>query len=309
VRHSVVVISWNAGDVLGPCIDTILDQEVTDGLELIVVDNGSTDHTPELLERYAGRIHAMRNDSNRTFSEANNQGAAVASGEFLFLFNSDTELFEPDTFGKLAKVLREPGVGLVGPRLLNPDRTLQPSCSAHPTVVRALVIALGLHRLLPDRARARLSPRGWSHSESRDVDWLLGAALGIRRELWEELGGFWSTVFAEEQDLARRVQGRGLAVRYVRDAPIVHIGNYSFGQRWSDPDRVARYAAGEVAFLREHYGRLRAITIRVIACAGLAARWLVVRALGDRERARVYASAARVFAPWAGAARSAAEGS
>ena len=296
MRHSVVVISWNAGDVLGPCIDSILDQEVEGGLELIVVDNGSTDHTPELLKRYEGRIRALRNDSNRTFSEANNQGAAVAAGEFLFLFNSDTELFEPDTFEKLAKVLREPGVGLVGPRLLNPDRTLQPSCSAHQTVLRAFLVAVGLHRVLPDGARARVFPRGWSHAESRDVDWLLGAALGIRRALWEELGGFWSTVFAEEQDLARRVQDRGLAVRYVHEAPIVHIGNYSFGQRWPDPERVARTSAGEVAFLREHYGRLRGGAIRLITCAGLAARWLVLRALGRTSQARMYASMARVFA-------------
>jgi GT2 family glycosyltransferase len=295
VRHSVIVVTWNAAEVLDRCLRSLPLQEVDGGLETIVVDNASTDGTEAVLTRHADHIRVIANDRNLGFSLGNNQGAASASGEVLHFLNSDTELLDRDVLQRLADALDEPGVGLAGPRLVNPDGTLQPSCTAHPTVPRALVVASGLHRLLPNRALARVFPRHWSHDESRNTDWLLGAALSVRTEVFREVGGFWPIQYSEEEDLARKLQQRGLAVRYVHNVRVMHLLNFSSQKRWSSPERAGRQAAADAAILAKHYSRPSAAAIRLITASGYAGRSAILRRMGEIERAEVYRSMGRVL--------------
>jgi GT2 family glycosyltransferase len=294
VRHSVIVVTWNAAEVLDRCLESVHRQEVDGGLETIVVDNASTDGTDAVLARHADRIRVIRNDRNLGFSLGNNQGAAAASGEILHFLNADTELVGRDALRRLADALRESGVGLAGPRLVNPDGTLQPSCSAHPSVLRALIVESGLHRVLPNRMLAWAFPRHWSHDESRNMGWLVGAALSVRADVFRDVGGFWPIQYGQEQDLAREIQRRGLAVRYVHDVPVLHVENFSGRQRWSSPERAARTAEAELAFLGKHYSRPRAAAIRLITAIGHAGRSAILGLLGETERADVYRSMARV---------------
>jgi GT2 family glycosyltransferase len=295
-RVSVIVATWNAANVLGPCLDSIQRQRVDGGFETIVVDNASTDSTQEVLRGYGGRLRVLVNDHNARYAGANNQAARIADGGVLFFLNSDTELRGHDVLERLASAAEASGVGVTGPRLVNPDGTLQPSCGAHPSVARAAVVGAGLHRLLPDEVLSRIAPGHWSHDRSADVDWLMGAAVAIRAEVFREIGGFWETLYAEEQDLAYRVQARGLRVRFEPSATVMHIGNYSLGQRWSDAERAARVASAELAFLRAHYRGARAVTIRAITGLAYAGRALVLRLLRRRGRARIYAAMARIYA-------------
>jgi GT2 family glycosyltransferase len=295
MRHSAIVVSWNAAEVLDRCLASIARQEVRGGLETIVVDNASTDGTAEVLARHAEHVRVIRSEHNLGFSLGNNRGAEAAQGEVLHFLNSDTELLAPYVLERLARAIAEPGVGLAGPRLEYPDGSLQPSCTAQPTVLRALAVESGLHRVLPNALLARVYPRLWSHDETRDMGWLVGAALSIRADLFRALGGFWPIQYAEEQDLARKVEERGLSVRFVHDARVMHVGNVSNRQNWSSPQRAARTAAAERAFLAEHYPPAQAAAIRAINVAGHTARALVLRALGERERAAVYASMARAL--------------
>ena len=106
------------------------------------------------------------------------------------------------------------------------------------------MVGAGVHRLLPDRALAGVYPRHWSHDESRDTGWLVGAALSVRADVFREVGGFWAIQYGEEQDLARKIQERGLAVRYVQDVRVMHVGNVSNRQRWSSPERAGTYGRG-----------------------------------------------------------------
>jgi GT2 family glycosyltransferase len=295
LRGTVVIPSWNAGAVLGPCLDSLAKQELRGGFETIVVDNGSTDGTDTLLRGYDW-VQVIRNSGNAGYAGANNQAAERARGSLLYLLNTDTELLGPDVLELLARAAEDPGVGLAGPKLLNPDGTLQPACAAHPTIARSLIVGSGLHRLLPDAAARRLAPEFWSHDRSVDADWLLGAALAIRTDLYREMGGLWSTEYAEDQDLAYRVQRRGLAVRFVEPARVMHIGNFTLAQHRDDAQRAARVAEAELAFLREYYSRPRAAAIRAIVWAGYASRAVVHRFLGRARRAEVFRSMARVYA-------------
>jgi GT2 family glycosyltransferase len=293
MRHSVIVVTWNADAVLDRCLETLRTQEVEGGIETIVVDNASTDGTAAVLARHEDHVRVIRNDENVGFSLGNNQGAADASGEVLHFLNSDTELLQPDALQRLADELGRPGVGLVGPRLENPDATLQSSCRAHPTVLRALVVGAGLHRLLPNAVLPLVFPAGWSHDETREVDWVVGAALSVREDAFREAGGFWPIQYAEEQELAWQIQRQGRVVRFVADVRVKHVENVSNQQRWSLAQRAARTAEAERAFVAKNYSPLRGAAVLRITATGHLARSAVLRRLGHTERADVYAAMAR----------------
>jgi GT2 family glycosyltransferase len=296
VRVSVIIATWNAARVLGACLDSVLLQEVVGGYEVIVVDNASTDDTAEVLRGYEGRVRVITNDHNAAYAGANNLAAREARGEVLFFLNSDTELQTPGVLEQLARAATSDGVGLVGPRLLNPDGTLQPSCAAYPTVLRTVLVGVGLHRLLPDRLRARVAPYFWSHSEPRDTDWLMGAALAVRADVFRKLGGFWPTLYLEETDLAYRARQRGLRVRFDSTPRVMHIGAHSLSQRFTDAERAQRSAAAELAFLDAHYGRVRRAAIRAAALLTYGSRALAHALAGRRARARVYFAMTSVYA-------------
>jgi GT2 family glycosyltransferase len=295
-RGSVIIPTWNTRDLLTACLESVLAQELPGGLETIVVDNGSTDGTGELLRSLGAAVRVIANTENAGFAAANNQAAAEARGRILFFLNSDTRLTAPDTLAELADAVDQPGVGIAGPLLLNPDGSLQPSCAAYPSVGRALLVGAGLHRLVPNRLRARLSPDTWTHDRRADVDWLKGAALAVRADLFRAAGGFWPLMYGEEQDLAYRVAQRGRAVRFTPAARVVHVGNQTASQRWSEADRAARVGNAELQFLYTHYSRPRAAAIRLITGSAYRARGVVHGLLGRRREAGVYRALASAYA-------------
>ena len=295
VRISVIVATWNGADVLGACLDSVLSQEVPGGFETIVVDDASTDDTPALLRRYGDRVSVITNDHNAAYAGANNLAARHARGEVLFFLNSDTELLAPDVLDRMASAASTDGVGLAGPKLVNPDGTLQPSCAPYPTVPRMLLVGVGLHRVLPDRLLARVTPQFWSHSQPLDTDWLMGAALAVRADVFHQLDGFWPTLYSEETDLAYRARQRGLRVRFESVPTVMHIGNHSFSQRLSDTDRARRMAVAELEFLEAHYAWPRHAAIRAIAVVSYGARSIAHALLGRRRRAAVYRAMTAVY--------------
>jgi GT2 family glycosyltransferase len=295
LRVSVIIATWNAADVLGRCLESVAAQHVEGGFETIVVDNASTDNTEAVLAAHGDRIRVIANDHNARYAGANNQASAEARGDVLFFLNSDTELLAPDVLERLARVVESNGVGLAGPMLVNPDGSIQPSCAGHPTIGRSLLLASGLHRLVPNWLIARVAPEFWSHDQPIDTGWLMGAAIATRADLFRELGGFWSTMYAEDQDFAYRVHERGLRVRFEPSAKVMHVGNHSLSQRWSDAERAARVAGAELVFLRTHRGRLAGAAIRGIVGTGYAARAVANALIGRDRRAGVYRTMARVY--------------
>jgi GT2 family glycosyltransferase len=125
------------------------------------------------------------------------------------------------------------------------------------------------------------------------MDWLVGAALSVRADVFRDTGGFWPIQYAEEQELAWEIQQRGHTVRFVADVRVMHRENVSGQKRWSLPERAARTAEAERAFLAKNYSRPRGGAIRWITAAGHLGRSAVLRRLGHAERADVYAAMAR----------------
>jgi GT2 family glycosyltransferase len=295
-RLSVIIPTWNTRALLADCLDSIDEQDVPGGFETIVVDNGSTDGTAELLRAREDRVRVITNAGNAGFAAANNQAAEEARGTILMFLNSDTRLTAPDTLERVVSTAEAPDVGIAGPMLLNTDGSLQSSCAAHPSVGRALLVGAGLHRLLPDRLRATLSPDTWSHDRPCDTGWVKGAAMAVRADLFRGAGGFWPTLYSEEIDLAYRLKRRGYRVRFEPSARVVHVGNRTGSQRYSDAGRAARIAHAELLFLRAHYPRGRAAAIRAVTGAAYALRAVVHRLLAHDLQASVYGALARTYA-------------
>lgn len=296
LRVSVIIASWNAARVLGPCLESLDRQQVAGGFETIVVDNASTDDTSEVLARHRHAVQVIRNEHNAGFSAANNAGAAAARGEVLVFLNSDTALLGDDVLERLAAMLDDPSVGIAAPKLVNPDGSVQPSCAVHPSITNALLLASGTHRALPDRVQARLAPDRWSHDRAIDTGWVMGAALALRADVFHRIGGWWSatTMYAEDAEIALRVREHGLRVRFDPAAQVMHLGNQSNAQRWSDAERGERLAAAELILL-DRYPAARRTAIRAIVGAGYAGRAVAHAALGRRDRASWFRAMARVY--------------
>ena len=292
---SVIIPTWNAADVLEACLDSLRRQEVRGGFETIVVDNGSTDGTAELLRRRAGEVQVISNETNVGFAAANNAAARGARGRVLLFLNSDTELLDSHALERLAQAVEEPGVGIAGPLLLNPDMSVQPSCARDPGVLRSTLVASGAWRVLPRRLLTRVAPDLATPRGAADVDWVMGAALAVRAGVFRQVGGFWPTMYAEDQDLALKARRAGFRVRFEPSARVLHVGNHSLAQRWASAERADRVANAELVFLATHYSRPRRAAIRAVVGAGYGARALAHRVLGRREPAGVYAAMLRRY--------------
>lgn len=219
---SIVILTWNSRALLDACLTALPAATAPLATEVIVVDNGSRDGTAELL---AGRpdVVTITNPTNRGVAPARNQGLRAAHGEFIALLDVDT-VPAPGSFATLIARLRAaPEVGLVGPKLVDPDGRLQYSCRRFPTLVDKLC------RRLPARiGRALVDDvelRGWDHAGVRQVDYVIGACQVIRRTALDHTGLLDERIFygPEDVDLCLRMHRAGWQVEYVPAAVVMHL--------------------------------------------------------------------------------------
>jgi GT2 family glycosyltransferase len=226
---SVCIVNWNCRPLLQACLRSLRAQTQGVRLEVVVVDNGSTDGAADLVTRRFPRVKLLRNADNRGFARANNQAAGVARGRYLFFLNNDT-VVPPGTLRRLLDYAQShPEAGLIGPRLRDPAGRAQVSYRLRPTV-GALLHRIGLFRWtgLFRRAYRRYRGRGDDCVTTRPVEVLMGAALLVRRRLFVESGG-WDegyTFGGEDIDLCARI-ARTHAVVYHPEVEVVHHGRAS----------------------------------------------------------------------------------
>lgn len=248
-RLSVVVPTHETRDLTLRCVET-LEAEGTAGLEIVVVDDGSSDGTSEALAAGHPRVRVLRNVPAAGFTRAANRGMAEASGDILLLLNSDTEV-APGAFAPLLEAFaRDPRLGAAGAVLHYPDGSPQWSGGSAPTLSWLFGLASGLPPLL-----ARLP--GWRRAKpvgapAGRVDWVTGAAVALRRQAWEEAGGFDETFrfYGQDLDLCLRLRGAGWKVELVPGFRVLHHHGATIGSRshlellWTDLLRWARKSRG-----------------------------------------------------------------
>jgi hypothetical protein len=246
------------------------------------VDNGSEDGSAEMVRENFPNVRLVANRDNRGFPAANNQGITLAAGRYILLLNPDTEIVD-DALAKLVTFADEhPRVGMVGPQLLNPDRSVQSSRRRFPNLVTAFFESTWLEPYSPRRVLSRYYILDRPDYAVQDVDWVTGAAMLARREAIDGIGlldeGFF--MYSEELDWCRRFRDAGWRVVYLPTAQIVHHVGKSSEQVVAA--RHVHFQTSKVRYFRKHHGPLTAETLRWFLLAnylwqlGLeGAKWLV----------------------------------
>ena len=239
VDLSIIVVNYETGPLLGECLASIRRFAGDVTLECIVVDNASTDGSLDALGSFP-EVQLVRNATNVGFGRAVNAALRMAKGRYLLLLNPDTVVVSPVFRILIAFLEAHPGVGIVGPRLMNVDGSLQTSAYRFPTLFQAAGSVLGLKRLVPVRLLRAVAGE-WlgrhfgqldPHRRPRSVNYVTGACMLIRREVAERLGGFDEQFFLyfEEKDFCLRACQQGWSVYFDPEAEVVHlIGGSSKG--------------------------------------------------------------------------------
>ena len=223
---SVVVVSFNGRDYLRRCLASLLEHTKGVSCEVIVVDNASWDGSAQMVEAEFPQVALIRLPANVGFAAGCNRGIERAAGEFVLLLNPDTELAE-DAFSPMVAHCREnSSVGLLGPKLLNSDGSLQLSCRHFPSHLTSLFNRQSiLTRLFPGNPFSRrYLMTDWAHDRIEPVDWLSGACLMLRREMVERVGGMDEGYFMyiEDVDLCYRAHQAGYEVVYFPQVAVTH---------------------------------------------------------------------------------------
>lgn len=223
---SYIIVNYRSSRDLIPCLNSILASDFKGAFEILVVDNSEGDSGIAIVEQMFPQIQLTINPVNIGFAGANNQAVRMAKGRHLFFINPDVEL-NPDTTRLLSEYLdANPKTGAVGPKVLNPDGSLQYSCRRYPTLWSGLFNRYSLlTRLFPNNRFSRdYLMTDWDHNSVRTVDWISGCCIMAPREAFIEAGMFDENyfLFIEDVDLCRTLSGKGYDVVYNPETSILH---------------------------------------------------------------------------------------
>jgi N-acetylglucosaminyl-diphospho-decaprenol L-rhamnosyltransferase len=278
-RVSAVVVSFNSREHLERCLCSVLD--VVD--EAVVVDSQSSDGSAELVRERFPSVRVVELEENRGFGAAMNAGVAVTSGDYLLLLNADAWARVGGVASLVAGAERDAQAAVVGPRLANPDGTLQRSVRGFPTPWRLATEYFFLRWLAPrSRLLNSFYGAGFDHRSPRSAEFLVGAVLLVRRSAFDDIGGFDTDffMFNEEVDLCYRLSQAGWRVVFCPAAEFVHVGGASTQPVWSR--MYTEQLRSHLRFLAKHRGPEVAERMRRVLVWAMRLRAVVLR--GERRR-------------------------
>ncbi len=292
VELSIIIVNWNGGELLRRCVESVVVAPPSVEYEIVVVDNASGDDSIEVLRagrrasslEASGRLRIVENEENKGFGRANNQAFALTDAPLLFLLNPDTEVTE-GSIDRLIETLRAGArTGATGPRLVNTDGSLQVSVWRNPPAAWDMLLSgLRLHKLLPRRVRGELLlAEHWSHDRRRAVGMLSGAAILVRREVIEEVGGFDERfhMYGEDNEWCLRIVRAGWSLVFEPEAVIMHHGAQSSLKRWDAHEKLRVQAVAFLHFQRYCLPRRKVIANLLTSCFLLSLQKLSRRARG-----------------------------
>jgi GT2 family glycosyltransferase len=249
---SIIILSWNTCDLVEDCLNSVTKAAEGLDVEIIVVDNASTDGSQAMVQGKFPGVRLIVNQENVGFARGNNQALALCKGHYALLLNSDA-FAVPGSIQALVRLAEaQPKAGIVGAQLLNPDRSFQASFTSFPNLWREFLILSGVGRLLHGRWYPSRGPE--EDKGPQPVDYVEGACMLVRREAFDDVGGLDEGYFmySEEVDWCYAMREKGWQVWYQPEARVIHLGGASSQSR-----RVRREAdlyRSRVRFFRKHYG-------------------------------------------------------
>lgn len=269
VDISILIVNWNTREMLADCLRSVIAGAADESCEVIVVDNASTDGSPEMVEGQFPTVRLIRNRTNRGFAAANNQGITIARGRYVLLLNSDTLV----TPGAIAATIRfadqHQDVAVVSCRVTGPKGGTQRVCYTFPSLLNLALSLTKLSALFPhSRFFGRYRLTWWGYDEPRVVDAVAGCFMLVRRTAIDEVGPLSERYFmySEDVDWCWRFAQRGWKTMFAPVASIVHFGQASSSQCASDMHLLERQSL--LMFLESKSGRLTRITANAMFCLG-----------------------------------------
>lgn len=260
VDLSIVIVSWNVKKLLEECLNSVFKNQGNLSVEVFVSDNASTDGTAEMVKTKFPQVKYIQNEGNIGFPKANNRALRHTQGKYFIFLNPDT-IVTPNALPEMVKFMEEhKDCGALGPKLLNPDETLQPSCRRFPTLETQLYNALFLDVLFPkSKIFGKYMMSYWKHDAIREVDQPMGSALLVRRASLDNVCCFDENIlfWYDEVDLCYRIKKSGWKIYFTPNAQIFHYGGQGFGQ-WKGLGKALWGAyiwrKSRNHFFRKHYG-------------------------------------------------------
>jgi len=281
----VCVVTWNTAELTAEALRKLLDTDQGCTLRVLVRDNGSTDGTAERLRNRVPEADVDAGTDNLGFAAGVNTILARSTAPWVMLLNSDAWP-DPGAIGRLIAAAKDhPRAAAIAPRLERPDGTLEHSTYPFPSIRVAATMSFARGHLSSARANELMLEGDWKHDVARPVDWAVGAALLIRREALDEIGGLDERYFmyVEDVEWCWRAHRHGWEIWFEPSAVVRHVGNASGEQRYGGR-RTRAYMVNTYAFFRREHGALATLLYRTINVIGCGWRYVVARARGDTEQ-------------------------
>lgn len=251
---SVIIVSYNTREMTLACLNSVFEQSSMTNIEVIVVDNASSDGSANAILKSFGNVNLIKSAENLGFAKANNLAIRKAHGKYILLLNPDTVILD-NAIERLLKFAKEnPDAGIWGGRTVFADGRLNPASSwGFMTVSSLFFQAVGLSAIF--RFTNFFNPEaygGWKRDSVRRVDIVTGCFLLITKKLWDSLNGLDETFFmyAEEADLCYRAKALGARPLATPYATIIHYGGASEAAR---SGKVIKLLTGKATFIRKHW--------------------------------------------------------
>ena len=289
---SICVLSWNTRSLLQDCLTSIYADVRASAWEVLVVDNASSDASATMVETCFPQVRLTISQENLGFARGNNLALDRTRGKYLLLLNPDTRV-EPGALGKLVDFMEvHPEAGVVGPKLLNEDGSLQLSCGVEPSLWTESVNKLLLHNLFPF-----FKLGDWHHNEIRAVGWVTGACLLVRRTVVEKVGPLDSGMFMFHEDLewCMRIRSQGWKIFYYPHSQVLHLRGQSTRKNFRKMLVVSQQSL--FYLFQKHFGRRQLFVLRLLTMVEMVLRslvwgslfpWLPARRNEIRQRLQAY---------------------
>jgi GT2 family glycosyltransferase len=273
ITVSVIIVSWNARDYLLQCLASLSPETCRYPMEIIVVDNASSDDSADQVASRYPQVRLIRNSENVGFAKANNIGVAASTGGYLCFVNSDVKVLPNCITGLVDFCQDNPKAGMVGPRIQGGDGKLQRSCRGFPSVWNMLCRALALDKIFSkSKMFTGYSLAYWPQDSQRPVDILTGCFWLIRREALAQVGLLDENFFmyGEDMDWSKRFWSSGWQVVFVPSSEAIHYGGASSS---NSPVRfyIERQRA-DLQYWKKHHSDLAVLCYFLISCLHLALR-------------------------------------
>lgn len=263
VQLSIIIVSWNVGELLRSCLASIEAGRDKLALEVIVVDGGSADGSPEMVRAEFPWVRLVARPDNVGVPKGNNIGLEQASGRYILLLNPDTVILGNALQTMVAHLEANPAVGALGGQLLNPDGSVQSSRRRFPSLATAFFESTWLEPLAPRRLLNHYYLLDRPDNALSQVDWVVGACLLVRHDIVAQIGGLDEGYFmySEELDWCKRIKAAGWQIVYLPTAQIIH--HYGKSSEQAVTSRHINFQRAKLRYFWKYHGRPAATFLRL----------------------------------------------